>query len=201
MSRPSLRPVIENVVRRRLAAGEPLDIRSIQAESGGSASTVIEVKRKLLLPLRPAPERQQTLVPKPAAEAPSHEDSVPSIDKDNIRRIVREAVTEVIGEAITEMKDESVREVRGAMAYSMDKLDHAYAKLMEMAEQMRYVTQRLRLVEPGARPAPAPTQAGQDSPSREQRLIQENAKLIRQRDRMLRALTDAGVDFDPDKVE
>lgn len=168
MPRPSKRPQIEAAIKRRLDAGEPLDVRSIIKEAGGSSSTVVAVLREMGGGEPPAAH-----LPLPAAQ---------------IETAMRDAFAAVLGDLL--------KEVKGATTYSMDKIEHGYQRLMEIADHMKQ-----------ALPAGRPISGSQEVvdttliEARYRQAVQENAQLSRQVEWLIGQLYEAGVEVSLDELK
>lgn len=168
MPRPSKRPQIEAAIKRRLDAGEPLDVRSIIKEAGGSSSTVVAVLREM-----GGGELPATHLPLPAAQ---------------IETAMRDAFAAVLGDLL--------KEVKGATTYSMDKIEHGYQRLMEIADHMKQ-----------ALPAGRPISGSQEVvdttliEARYRQAVQENAQLSRQVEWLIGQLYEAGVEVSLDELK
>ncbi|GIK44835.1 MAG: hypothetical protein K8L99_04240 [Anaerolineae bacterium] len=168
MPRPSKRPQIEAAIKRRLDAGESLDVRSIIKEAGGSSSTVVAVLREMGGGEPPAAH-----LPLPAAQ---------------IETAMRDAFAAVLGDLL--------KEVKGATTYSMDKIEHGYQRLMEIADHMKQ-----------ALPAGRPISGSQEVvdttliEARYRQAVQENAQLSRQVEWLIGQLYEAGVEVSLDELK
>ncbi|MCL4722682.1 MAG: hypothetical protein LC131_07370 [Anaerolineae bacterium] len=170
MPRPSKRPQIEAAIKRRLDAGEPLDVRSIIKEAGGSSSTVVAVLREM-----GGGELPATHLPLPAAQ---------------IETAMRDAFAAVLGDLL--------KEVKGATTYSMDKIEHGYQRLMEIADHMKQALPAGRSITGSQAHDAIDTTLIE---ARYRQAVQENAQLSRQVEWLIGQLYEAGVEVSLDELK
>lgn len=177
MARPSRRPQIRAAIVRRLDANEPIDVRSIIREAGGSASTVTEVLSSVK-----AEREGAAVTPQEGLAAPS-----------TVEKAVREAVEAVMADL--------TREVKGATAYSMDKIEYGYRRLMEIAEGIKQVS--VSAYPAGQSPAPGGSGAPDTTllEARNRSLVTENARLSRQVEWLVAQLYEVGVEVDMEQLK
>lgn len=173
--RPSRRDAIRGAIDRRLAAGEDVSVRAILAEVGGSASTVSEELRDKLSRRDPSPQDSRR---------PTGVTTAPGVSPEALRALMAEMTTPMMNE------------VRGAMAYSMEKIEAAYARLMEMADQAKQ--HPASQAQSGTTERP-PTRDEAEAliklHQRIQRLTDDNGRMASEISRLRQLLSNAGIDY------
>lgn len=187
----SKRELIRVVVERRIKNGEPLDGRSVLAETGGSFGTVLEE-------IRLACNGNISNNPKKTA---NQLDMLLQRSELTLNNELRQFVAEITVSSARVMLDDLLGDVQKTVNYSMAKVEHAYMRLMEAADQVKSISRDASIVsETYLKPSSVEdkkigaTEVDILLEHRNRLLIYENAKLIRQKDYLIARLEKYGAE-------
>lgn len=196
------RKIIEAEVERRIAAGESLAVRAITGAVGGSATTVLEVLKALNKP-KPLEAISGELVDaelSSGAMLPNVRSEL-AIDPVLLQEMVETALKNAMeGQLSTLQKD-----VKNTVAYSMDKAEYGYQRMMEIADAMKLLFNDIASgkapLTPPKLPRPSVASPAASAALQLQQLQSQIMRLDKQKMFLLRVISNSGIEVDLDSLD
>lgn len=183
MARESRRLAIRAEIARQRQAGLNPSVRSIRAITGGSDSTIAQELKGEAQPEQKKATRGAT-----------------PLDLTALAEVIDGAIGAAINGQIIALTSGITKSIDQSNAYSMQKIEHAYMRLMEMAEVLKHTSAQLLLAPPvkppSAQTAPDVNVDIQRANAKIQALINDNAQMTRKLQHLVSLCTDHGIEVD-----